>query len=530
MVRISVEFRERPAFRRGRSLRPFFRNFFVGAVVFSILLTGCSHKRPMLNRTDPSGPSAHRSQGVASESAPDSEPHLHGWRRAEAVYQNAYSESGDPEVLDKLLTTQFLILTRQAEEEIHGPFQAERLASLCSRATTSFHEFLCRSAQVRLRQRGSMPAGKALIPSSNWDRDLPMENPLLAAYLRLLLSGRNRESQSSGQNPLEVLDPDRTSPLTLYLAWKAGRLEKTADHAKRHPGFAELLLYRGSRLLEESRYARAIESMTEAIRLVPEYTKAMVALGEFHLRSLHLYRRALRYFEDALTWDPQHISALFGHGVVLHLLGRHQPSQHSLDRLLELEPAVWNSIPQESRKSFRGRTCYWKAKNDYAAGSSAKAREWVDRALADIPRSEAALYLSGILHLEKGELASARSDFLKVVDDGTELCDAYYQLGVLNQSRPGRDILVNFMNNAFCRQRKLSNLTEELSRTEDLDLDSTRKEEVLDVLRARRERLREETFASLFNMTERVGSIGELDATVFHQAMEKIWGRLSNPE
>ena len=357
-----------------------------------------------------------------------------------------------------------------------------------------------------------------------------MENPLVAAYLRFLLTGRNQESQQSGTNFLEALDPDRTSPLTLYLAWRNRRLDNIADHVKRHPGFAELLLYRGSRRLKEARYAEAIESMTEAIRLVPEYTKAMVALGEFHLRSLHLYQRALRYFEDVLTWDPQNISALFGHGVVLHLLGRHQPSQHSLDRLLELEPAVWSAIPQESRTSFRARTCYWKAKNEYASGSSEKARKWVDRALAGLPGSEAALYLSGILHLEKGDLASARSDFLKVVDGGTELCDAYYQLGVLNQSRAGRDILVNFMNNAFCRQRKLSNLKEELSRTENLDLDSTRKEEVLDVLRARRERLREETYASLFNMTERVGSIGDLDATVFHQAMDKVWDRLSNPE
>ena len=154
-----MEFRERPVFRRGQSSRPLFRNSFVGAVVFSILLTGCSHKRPIPTRTDPSGPSAHRSKGAASESAPDSEQHLHGWQEAEAVYQNAYRDSGDPEVLDKLLTTQFLILTRQAEEEIYGPFQAERLSSLCSRATTSFHEILCRSAQVRLPQRGSIPAG-----------------------------------------------------------------------------------------------------------------------------------------------------------------------------------------------------------------------------------------------------------------------------------------------------------------------------------------------------------------------------------
>ncbi len=500
------------------------------AFLFPILLAACGYKRPILTRTDPRGPAAHREAAAAPESIPDAEQHLHGWRTAEAAYEEAYGNSPGPMILHKLLTTQFLILMRQAEEGIYGPFQAERLSSLCSRGTTSFHEILCRSAQERLRQRRSTPTGKARIPSSNWDREIPVENPLLAAYLRFLLTDQNQDSEQSAKNHLEVLDPDRSSPLTLYLSWKNKRLDQIADHVERHPGFAELLLYRGSRLLEESRYAEAIDSMTESIRLVPEYTKAMVGLGEFHLRSLHLYRRALRYFEDALTWDPQNISALFGHGVVLHLLGRHEPSQHSLDRLLELAPAVWNGIPQESRISFRARTCYWKANNYYAAGSSEKAREWVDRALADMPRSEAALYLSGLLHLEKGDLASARPEFLKVVDGGTELCDAYYQLGVINQSRPGRDFLFNFMNNAYCRQRKLINLKEKLNGAEGMDLDSARKEEVVEVLRARRDRLREETLASLFNMTKRASLIGELDATAFHQAMDEVWNRLSDPE
>ena len=356
-----MEFRERPAFRCRQSLRSLFRTAFVVAFLCPVLLAACSYKRPILTRTDPRGPATHRGAAAATESIPYTGHHLYGWREAEAAYEEAYGNSPDPMILHKLLTTQFLILTREGQEGIYGPFQDERLSALCSRGTTSFHEVLCRSAQERLRQRRSMPVGKARIPSPYWDREIPVENPLLAAHLRFLLTGQNQDSEQSGKNPLEVLDPDRSSPLTLYLVWKSKRLEKVADHVERHPGFAELLLYQGSRLLEEARYAEAIDSMTEAVRLVPEYTKAMVGLGEFHLRSLHLYQRALRYFEDALTWDPQNISALFGRGVVLHLLGQHEPSRHSLDRLLELAPAVWNSIPQESRKSFRARACYWKA-------------------------------------------------------------------------------------------------------------------------------------------------------------------------
>lgn len=525
-----MELRERPPFRLGQSGWSLFRTVFVGAVLFPILFAACSSKRPILTRSDQPAPSGDHGKGIATESGPDSQPHLHGWRKAEAAYEEAYRNSSDPLVLDRLLTTQFLILAREVEEGIYGPFQLKRLSSLCSRGTTSFHAILCRSAQERLRQRRSTPTGTAQIPTSNWHGDLPMENPLLAAYLRFLLTGENQDSEPSSKNPLEALDPARTSPLTLYLDWKKGRLEKTGEHVRRHPGFAELLLYRGSRLLEEARYMVAIDSMTEAIRLVPEYTRAMVALGEFHLRSLYLYERALHYFEDALTWDPQNISALFGHGVALHLLRRYETSQGSLDRLLEQQPAWWKAIPQESGQSFRARTCYWKAKNHDAMGSPEEARKWVDRALADLPRSEPVLYLSGLLHLEKGDLASARSEFLKVVGGGTELCDAYYQLGVINQSRPGRDFLFNFMNNAYCRQRKLLNLKEKLSGVRDLNLDAARKEEVVEVLQARRVRLREETLASLFNMTKRVGSIGELDATVFHQAMDELWNRLSDPQ
>ena len=530
VVRNSVEFGRRPAACPGQSLRPLFRTAYVAAVLFPILLTACGYKRSVLTRSDRPGPSPHREKGVATESGPHSEPHLHGWRRTEALFEEAYRTSPDPVILDKLLTTQFLILTRETEEGIYGPFHVKRLSSLCSRGSSSFHETLCQSGRERMRHRHGKSVGRGRVGDSVRDQDLPVETPLLAAYLRLLLTEEHLKSDLSKENPLEALDPDETSPLTLYLESQAGRLEKIEDHVERHPRFAELLFYGGNKLLEKARYTEAIDSMTEAIRLVPEYTKAMVTLGEFHLRSLYLYERALHYFEDALGWDPENISALFGHGVALHLLGRYELSQHSLDRLLELEPAVWNAIPQESRKSFRARSCYWKAKNYYAIGSSEKAREWVDRALADLPRSEPVLYLSGILHLEKIELASARSVFIKVVEGGTELCDAYYQLGVINQSQPGQDILFNFMNNAYCRQRKLTNLKEELNRVEDLDLDSTRKEEVLDVLQNRRDRLREETFALLFNMTERVGSIGELDATVFHQAMEELWDRLSNPK
>ena len=347
-----MEFRERPAFGRGQSLRPLFRTAFVGAFLFPILLAACSYKRPILTRTDPRGPAVHREAAAETESIPDAEQHLHGWRTAEAAYEEAYGNSPDPMILHKLLTTQFLILMQEAGERIYGPLRVERLASLCTRGTTSFHEVPCRSAQEHLRQRRSVPAGQAQISGSIWDREIPVENPLLAAYLRFLLTGRNQDFQQSGKNALEALDPDRTSPLMLYLAW----------------------------------------------------TK------------------------------------------------------------------------------------------------------------------------------EQGELGLARSDFLKVIDGGTELCDAYYQLGVINQSRPGRDFLFNFMNNAYCRQQKLINLKEKLNGVEGMALDSARKEEVVDVLQARRHRLREETLASLFNMTKRASSIGELDATAFHQAMDEVWNQLSDPE
>lgn len=525
-----MEIREQPPLSLCQIPWPLFRTVFVGVVLFSTLIAACSSKRPIPTRSDRPVPSADRGKDAAPGLASHAGRHLYGWRRAETHFEETYKTAPDPVVLNRLLTTQFLILARETEEGIHGPFQAERLSSLCSRGTTSFHESLCRSAQKRLRQHDSISAGTTPIPNSMGDVDLPIENPLLAAYLRFLLADEHQESERFGTNPLEALDPDRTSPLTLYLAWKKERLEKAGEHADRHPRFAELLLYRGHRRLEEARFADAIDSMTEAIRLVPEYTRAMVALGEFHLRSLHLYERALHYFEDALSWDPQKISALFGHGVSLHLLGRYETSQGFLDRLLELEPTVWKTIPQESGRTFRARTCYWKARNHDAMGSPDKARKWVDRALADLPRSEPVLYLSGLLHLENGEPGLARSEFLKVVDGGTELCDAYYQLGVINQSRPGRDFLFNFMNNAYCRQRKLINLKEKLNGVEGMDLDSARKAEVVDVLQARRHRLREETLASLFNMTKRARSIGELDTTAFHQAMDEVWSRISDPE
>ena len=82
-------------------------------------------------------------------------------------------------------------------------------------------------------------------------------------------------------------------------------------------------MYKGQTLLKEERYNQAIEFPTEAIRLVPDYTKALNVLGDTHLSMLHLYQRALRHFETALSWDPANIRALFGGGVALHFLERY---------------------------------------------------------------------------------------------------------------------------------------------------------------------------------------------------------------
>ena len=120
-----------------------------------------------------------------------------------------------------------------------------------------------------------------------------------------------------------------------------------------------------------------------------------------------------------------------------------------------------------------------------------------------------------MLHFDEDRFGEARSDLLKVVDGGTEICDAYYRLGIVESAKASRQVLYNFMNSGYCFERRMRHLHEELNRVQGLDLDRARKDEMANSLKNGLDCLGDEAAASLLNMITRANSIEELDRVCF---------------
>ena len=511
------------------------RHFITLLALLTILPVACTSRKTVqvpYDRTSRSDQAARDRQDPAAtlDSGRDlADPHLAEWRRAESHYEKQYESSSSNSVLDQLLLTRFLVLMRELDEGIFSSSQTRRLDSLCSWAISDFHQALCRAAREGLGtgngNEATIDASKSCLNSS----PLGQQDPMVAAYLHLLQAKTPAPSCAHVEKARGILNQAEVTPLALYLSMRKGRLGDPAAHLGEHPRFGELLAYQGQSLLEARRYRQGIEALARAVELIPDYTKALFALGESHLSTLHLDQRALGYFDEGLRWDPKHVAGLFGRGVALHFLGRYGESQAALDSLLGDESARWGTVSNQSRRSYQGKVCYYKSYNYYLSESPEEARRWVDRALTHLPQSKSALYLSAILHLDRDRTDQARADLLRVVDGGTEICDAYYRLGVSQSVKPSRKVLYNFMNAGYCFERRVRGLREELDLIPDLELDQTRKDEMSGALKNSFNRLGDEAAATLFNMMNRASSIEALDATVFLRSMEELWGRLIEP-
>ena len=138
-----------------------------------------------------------------------------------------------------------------------------------------------------------------------------------------------------------------------------------------------------------------------------------------------------RYYESALKWDPKNTAALYGKGTVLHILGRYQESNATLDMMLQGDLSRRGRASDQAVRYYQGEGIFYKAYNYHLMGDFAKARELVDTAKRYIPASDSVNYLSGLLYYHSNQYQLARDDFLKVLQSGVTNCDAQYYLGLI---------------------------------------------------------------------------------------------------
>ncbi len=445
--------------------------------------------------------------------------HLYGWRKAASLYQRAREIKDTPELSHKLLLTGVLLITRERQENIPSA-SPEALDELCGEPAEAPGAKLCGLARAYLRVKEKPKydfPGPVISPG-------PVD-PIVSAYLDLLaVAAADPSGYEHARN--QFIENFPSSPFTLYILHKEGRpdvegLPEPEDH------FAEHHLYRGGLLLERTKYAAGIESLARAIELVPDYTKAYTALGDFWLFIVLDSNEAIRNFESALSFDLGNPAALFGKAVSLHYVEENIESNITLDRLLANRER-WDDFGPELASYYRDQIPYYQGYNHYLSGSLGEAREWIDQAKQYQPESEMVSYVSGLIYLRDHSLVSAETDLEDATRTG-EICDAYYRLGLINDEDEPKRAVSLFLAAAYCTVNEVQQLERSLQRLHQMDLDEASRLALRLNLRASLEKRRESAIATLEDMIIRTRPKTVTQETIHIETMIELLSDLKKP-
>ena len=498
--------------------------FLVGAI---FLLSSCCMQKPIKVSTPPIRPDA--AESLAKADAHMRDAHLFAWKQAESLYQTAYVHSPSDEIRNKLLLVRFLILVRQADEDIPYAAAESVIRDLC--AGDQYQKNLC--AAATWIQNGRKPGQLKLSPPIFRGQD-----PGLESYINLLLFQAVPRFDAF---PMTDAPAATDSPLFLYLNTTKLYSMNPADFDKKYPQFAEGYEYIADNFYQKKQYRQALAFYQKAVDLIPEYTNALVGLGNLSFYVLEDYVRAIRYYDTALKRDPSSASALFGKSLVLQQLGEYAESNAVLNRMLAggLSRNKWiEGIPDS--QYYQGEGNYLKAYNFYLMNDRAKGREFVDAAAKFMPDAAEIHYLSGLLFFESKDLEAARRDFLRVAQTGNYNCNAQLNLGFIyeqlkemygtqpadgEKEPPAKKSLEYFVAAASCMDAVVGSLSYQIKTLNTVDLDPPE----LTALKARLEKklaeVRLSSTSTFERIIDRIGVSSEPERDLFLKHVKDILNR-----
>jgi tetratricopeptide (TPR) repeat protein len=409
--------------------------------------------------------------------------HLHGWRVAEDLYEEAFAISGNETIRSKLVLTRFLRATREIDERIPGSVIDPSIASICSNPENGEQEALCEICRRYRQASQGTVSDQSLRPEvANFPVLIP-DQPALDAYLGKL-NMKALGPRPSADLRASTLAKFPESPLWLYLNPSDAHVTTAGEIDQRWPGFAELYVYLGERSFRSSRFKEARTCFSKALDLIPDYTRALIDLGNLYLHSLEEYEEAIRWHEKALSWDRSNVPAQFGKGVALQFLGRFADSDYTFDQMLKNDLAHEGDAGPYNILYYRGMARYYMAYSAYRLYRADKARALIDLAKQDLPKGEQINYLSGLLYFNADQFEAARFDFQKSLESGQPNCDAYYYLGRIYLPIDGPRAAEYFLGMCSCVEEASRSLERNIASISTLDMET----EAQDRLRERLEK------------------------------------------
>jgi tetratricopeptide (TPR) repeat protein len=493
---------------------------------FVVIGTGCHKSAPLPQ----SVPNPQISETASRGDEWFQRGHLYGWRKAEDYYARAAAISPNPVLREKLLLTRVLLLARCLDEDVPAPDLEQKVAAACAMPVGARAGWLCSfinkySAPIEVAKEPVPPEdpGKTLLP------DLKPGEEALGSYLRILYSQAFRL-----ELPKDFVQTESgkfgDSPLFQYHNLRRIAAKGTDALEKERPDFAELFLLLAERRLQAERYRESRAYATKVLELVPEYTRAINALGTIQLYVLEEFSAALQHFESSLRYDPTSTGGLFGRGVVLHHIGSSEQSNRTFDVLLGTDLSRRGRFDTSNVRYYRGMARYYQAYNHFRMFHPEQARSLIDTAKQDAPNSEQVNYLSGVLYFNANKAEEARQDFHRVLAISTSNCDAYNYLGLIYIDQDETKAINYFLGMCSCASTAIRTFERQMASVPKLDLDPSDQENLRSKLQQKIAEARKTASDQITNAITLVDLAKDEKKDLYIKLMRETLQKISSPD
>ncbi len=299
-----------------------------------------------------------------------------------------------------------------------------------------------------------------------------------SAYMYASLNCLLASSTEKGEEPAELaaLFPD--SLLLTYLEATCPRedeelLSLILSH---EPRFYEAAYHLGMLSLGRGNLLQAEGHLLMMHEGIPESPQATILLATIAF-ALEEVERSLDLYEKTLDILPDYRDALLGKAVCLSSLGRADEAIAVCEKIISL--GYW----------LLGEGYYWMAWNQHELKDNAAAAESIEQSKGRLPTSSEVFTLSGLIALERGDLAKAEKDFREALRYKPDNADVLYNLGELSVRKddwPNSGVF--FEKAGFAFENDGRTLREKIAQVEGSTLAPQRKNRLVRKRKARLER------------------------------------------
>jgi tetratricopeptide (TPR) repeat protein len=412
-------------------------------------------------------------------------------KEAFGIYSSLYAR---PEcrglVADRLVKNSLLLAVREKELGMSGRAYLGTALAIIKENTglETFSPYAEIAGLLWIQGKGVMPNIDERFPWKETEEKLERLDAELqenakadefSAYMYGSLKCLLASSSEIGEGPgeLAALFPD--SQLLAYQEATCPREDEALLSLilAREPQFYEAAYHLGMLSLSRGHLLQAEGHLLKMYEGIPGSAQAPLLLATIAF-SLEEVERSLEFYEKTLELMPDYRDVLLGKAVCLSSLGKAEEAIAVCEKIISL--GYW----------LLGESYYWMAWNQHELKDNEAAEANIEEAKGRLPTSSEVFSLSGLIAMERENLAKAEKDFQEALQYDPVNSDVLYNLGEISAKKedwPNSGLF--FEKAGFAYENEGATLREKIAQVEGSTLAPQRKERLVRKKRARLERL-----------------------------------------